>query len=74
MEFTKLAKLETMFNQCDETDFMLLHLLSQELSYSAMAQQCSSPKPRQNTGIKKMQKLCGADDREELAQMMRNIL
>ena len=30
MEFTKLANLETMFNECDETDFMLLHLLPQE--------------------------------------------
>ena len=40
MEFTRLAKLETMFNQCDETDFLLLHLLTRELSYAAMAQQC----------------------------------
>ena len=74
MEFTKLANLETMFNQCDETDFMLLHLLSQELSYSAMAQQCFISETAAKYRVKKMQKLCGADDREELAEMMRNIL
>ena len=74
MEFTKLANLETMFNECDETDFMLLHLLPQELSYSVMAQQCFISETAAKYRVKKMQKLCGADNREELTELIRNIL
>ena len=74
MEFTKLANLETMFNECDETDFMLLHLLPQELSYSVMAQQCFISETAAKYRVKKMQKLCGAYNREELTELIRNIL
>lgn len=74
MEFTKLANLETMFNECDETDFMLLHLLPQELSYSVMAQQCFISETAAKYRVKKMQKLCGADNREELTELIRNVL
>ena len=74
MEFTKLANLETMFNECDETDFMLLHLLPQELSYSVMAQQCFISETAAKYRVKKMQKLCGAYNREELTELIQNIL
>ena len=74
MEFTQLANLETMFNECDETDFMLLHLLPQELSYSVMAQQCFISETAAKYRVKKMQKLCGAYNREELTELIRNIL
>ena len=70
----KLANLETMFNECDETDFMLLHLLPQELSYSVMAQQCFISETAAKYRVKKMQKLCGAYNREELTELIRNIL
>ena len=39
-----------------------------------MAQQCFISETAAKYRVKKMQKLCGADDREELAEMMRNIL
>ena len=74
MEFTKLANLETMFNECDETDFMLLHLLPQELSYSVMAQQCFISETAAKYRVKKMQKLCGAYNRDELTELILNII
>ena len=70
----KMANLETMFNECDETDFMLLHLLPQELSYSVMAQQCFISETAAKYRVKKMQKLCGAYNREELTELIQNIL
>ena len=73
-EFTKLARLETMLNQCDETDFMLLRLLPQEMSYAAMAQQCFLSETAAKYRVKKMQKLCGAESREELAVYIQKIL
>ena len=53
---------------------MLLHLLPQELSYSVMAQQCFISETAAKYRVKKMQKLCGADNREELTELIRNIL
>ena len=73
-EFTKLAKLETMLNQCDETDFMLLRLLPQEISYAAMAQQCFLSETAAKYRVKKMQKLSGTESREELAACIQKIL
>ena len=73
-EFTTLARLEALFNQCDDTDFSLLQLLTQELSYSAMAQQCFISETAAKYRVKKMQKLCGVNTREELARYISKIL
>lgn len=73
-EIAGLARLETLFNQCDETDFALLQLLPQELSYSAMAQQCFISETAAKYRVKKMQKLCCVESREELARYIGKIL
>ena len=74
MEFTKLANLETMFNECDETDFMLLHLLPQELSYSVMAQQCFISETAAKYRVKKMIGTAEAADRRDLIRLLREYL
>ena len=73
-EIAGLARLETLFNQCDETDFALLQLLPQELSYSAMAQQCFISETAAKYRVKKMQKLCCVESREKLARYIGKIL
>ena len=52
----------------------MLDLLPQELSYSVMAQQCFISETAAKYRVKKMQKLCGAYNREELTELIRNIL
>ena len=39
-----------------------------------MAQQCFISETAAKYRVKKMQKLCGADNREELTELIRNIL
>lgn len=72
-EIQDLAKLETLFNQCDETDFALLQLLPQEISYSSLAGQCFISETAVKYRVKKMQKLCGVSSREELVRFLEKI-
>jgi len=73
-EIAGLARLETLFNQCDETDFSLLQLLSQETSYASLARQCFISETAAKYRVKKMQKLCGVNSREELVRYISKIL
>lgn len=73
-EITELARLETLFNQCDETDFSLLQMLSQETSYATIAKQCFISETGVKYRVKKMQKLCGVNTREELVRYIGKIL
>lgn len=72
-EIAGLAKLETLFNQCDETDFALLQLLLLDASYASLARQCFISQTAAKYRVKKMQKLCGVSSREELVQYIRKI-
>lgn len=72
-EVQDLAKLETLFNQCDETDFALLQLLPQEISYSSLASQCFVSETAVKYRVKKMQKLCGVSSREDLVRFLEKI-
>jgi len=69
-EISNLAKLETMFSQCDETDFALIQLLTQDLPYAALAQQCYISETAAKYRVKKMQRLCGVDSREALVRYL----
>lgn len=73
-EIAGLARLETLFNQCDETDFSLLQLLLQEASYASLAKQCFISESAAKYRVKKMQKLCGVNSREELVRYIGKIL
>lgn len=73
-EMTNLAKLEMLFNQCDETDFSLLQLLVQGTSYASMAQQCFVSETAAKYRVRKMEKLCGVSTREELVRYISGIL
>ena len=72
-EIAGLAKLETLFNQCDETDFSILQLLLQDASYASLARQCFISETAAKYRVKKMQKICGVDSREELARYISKI-
>lgn len=72
-EIADLARLETLFNQCDETDFSLLQLLPQEASYASLAKQCFISETAVKYRVKKMQKICGVNTREELARYIGKI-
>lgn len=69
-EIANLAKLETLFNQCDETDFSLVQLLLQDAPYSTMAQECFISETAAKYRVKKMKKICGVNTREELVQYL----
>lgn len=72
-EISGLARLETLFNQCDETDFTLLQLLLQDASYASLAKQCYISETAAKYRVKKMQKICGVSSREELARYISKI-
>lgn len=69
-EIFDLAKLETLFSQCDETDFSLIQLLLQDAPYVTMAQECYISETAAKYRVKKMQQICGASSREELAKYL----
>lgn len=72
-EVANLAKLETLFNQCDETDFSLVQMLLQDASYSNMAQQCFISETAAKYRVKKMKKICGVNTREELVRYLNKL-
>lgn len=73
-QIADMARLELLFDQCDEVDFSLLYQLLQGASYSSMAQQCYLSETAAKYRVKKMQKMCCVDSREALAQYIQRII
>jgi len=71
-EVAKLAKLETMFSQCDETDYALIRSVMDSLPYSAMAQQCYISETAAKYRVRKLEKLCGVSSRQELRTILKD--
>ncbi len=70
-EMSRLARVETLLSQCDETDFSLIRLLLEDASYGAMAEKCFISETAAKYRLKKMKTLCGVSSRKELAQCLR---
>lgn len=65
-EMSDLAKLETLFAHCDETDFSIIQLIRQSAPYTRIAQECYISETAAKYRVKKMEKLCGVASRQEL--------
>lgn len=71
LEITDLAKLETLFNQCDETDFSILQLVQQDVPYSVIAQHCFISETTAKYRVRKMLQICDVESKEMLAAYLR---
>lgn len=70
-EISRMAKLETLLGQCDETDFAVLQCLMRGDTYAATAEKCFVSETAAKYRVKKMKGMCGVDSREELAAFLR---
>ena len=73
-EVSALARVETLFNQFDETDFSLLRLLLDGASYQEMSQKCFISETAAKYRLKKMKDLCGVHTRKELVAYLNRFL
>lgn len=72
-DMSAYARLEMMFSQCDDTDFLLLRLLPEKLSYAAMAEKCFISETTAKYRIRKMKTICGVESRNELLTLLHDI-
>ena len=68
----KLRRLLQFFRYNDYA-FSLLQLLLQDASYASLARQCFISETAAKYRVKKMQKLCGVNTREELVRYISKI-
>lgn len=73
LDMSTYARLEIMFSQCDDTDFLLLQLLPEKLTYAAMAEKCFISETAAKYRIKKMKTICDAESRSELLALLNGI-
>lgn len=73
-ELKDLALLENLFQQCDETDFAMVQMLLQGISYEEIAKQCYISETAVKYRIRKMKRLVGAGSREELTGYLKRFL
>lgn len=69
-----LLKLETLFNQCDETDFQIIDFIIQNNTYSYIAEQCFISETTAKYRISKMKEICGVSSRAELVFFLKNFI
>ena len=72
-DMSAYARLEMMFSQCDHTDFLLLRLLPEKLSYAAMAEKCFVSETAVKYRIRKMKTICGVESRDELLALLLSV-
>lgn len=70
-EISRMAKLELMLNQCDDTDLATIQCLMQNDTYTAIAEKCFMSETAMKYRIKKMETMCGVSSREELVELLR---
>ncbi|MBC5581593.1 substrate-binding domain-containing protein [Anaerofilum sp. BX8] len=70
-EVSRMAMLETLLGQCDETDFAVLQCLMHGDTYAATAEKCFVSETAAKYRVKKMEKMCGANSRGELVSFLR---
>ncbi|MCI8454925.1 MAG: substrate-binding domain-containing protein [Lachnospiraceae bacterium] len=70
-EISRMAKLELMLNQCDDTDLATIQCLMQNDTYTAIAEKCFMSETATKYRIKKMEAMCGVSSREELAKLLK---
>lgn len=73
-EISNLAKLETLFQQCDEMDMALIQQLLHGDSYALMTERSFMSETAVKYRIRKMEKTCGVASRTELVRFLKDFL
>lgn len=73
-EISDLAKLETLFQQCDEMDMALIQQLLNGESYARMTEKSFMSETAVKYRIRKMEKTCGVSSRTELVRFLKDFL
>ena len=73
-EISNLARLETLFQQCDEIDMALIQQLLSGDSYAQMTEKSFISETAVKYRIRKMEKTCGVGTRTELVRFLKDFL
>lgn len=73
-EISNLARLETLFQQCDEIDMALIQQLLSGDSYAQMTEKSFISETAVKYRIRKMEKTCGVGTRMELVRFLKDFL
>ena len=73
-ELQQMLKVENLLTACDGTDELLLPMLMEKQSYSAMAQACFLTEGAVKYRVKNMRTLCDCPDRDSLEALLRAYL
>lgn len=70
-EIGRMAKLELLLNQCDDTDFAVMQCLMENETYMAIAEKCFISETAVKYRIKKMEATCEVTSRDELVRFLK---
>ena len=73
-EISNLARLETLFQQCDEIDMALIQQLLSGDSYAQMTEKSFISETAVKYRIRKMEKTCGVGTRMDLVRFLKDFL
>ncbi len=70
-EVSEMVKLEMLLNQCDLADMEVIHCLLDQMSYAAIAEHCFICETAVKYRVKKMESICGVNNRKLLIDFLK---